>query len=312
MSTVPESESPETDFAIPLDPTRHRPGLAMRAGFLALSLLAVACSPLTAFNTLMPKDAGGLLAARGLNYGPDPRQHLDIYGPRDAAAPAHRYPVIVFFYGGSWNSGSRSGYAWLGRALAARGFVVAVPDYRLVPHVRFPEFLRDSALAVRFVREVATRYGGDPDRVVLAGHSAGAYNAAMLALDPQWLGDDRKAIRGLIGLAGPYDFLPLDGPVVEAAFGQAPDPALTQPVHFAGTDAPPAFLGTGDKDDTVRPANSDSLAARLRGAGVAVERHAYAHVGHVGLVTAIAKPFRGKASVLDDMATFASRVTGGK
>lgn len=281
---------------------------AARAPLLALGLLASACSPLLVFNAVMPKDGGVRVAARDVAYGGDARQRLDIYVP--ARASAKPLPVIVFFYGGSWNSGVKNGYGFVGRALAARGFVVAIPDYRLVPQVRFPAFLEDGASAVRWLRGHAADYGGDPARIVLAGHSAGAYNAAMLALDPQWLGADRAAVRGLIGLAGPYDFLPLDGPAVAAAFGQEPHPELTQPVHFLTPGDPPAFLATGDRDTVVRPANSDSLASKLRAAGVTVERRTYPEVGHAGLVTAIAVPFRGKARVLDEMADFAHRVTG--
>lgn len=131
----------------------------------------------------------------------------------------------------------------------------------------------------------------------------------MLALDSPLLGSDRKAVRGLIGVAGPYDFLPFDGPVVQQTFGGIGDPIETQPVHYVGPGDPPAFLATGDKDDTVRPANSDALAAKLRAAGAQVERRRYADVGHAGLVTAIAKPLRGRAAVLADMVAFADRVT---
>jgi len=279
-----------------------------RMPVLALGLVASACSPLLVFNAVIPKDGGVRVAARDVAYGPDHRQQLDVYVPSGPAAGPR--PIVVFFYGGSWNSGVKNGYGFVGRALAAKGFVVAIPDYRLVPQVRFPAFLEDGAAAVRWIRGHAAQYGGDPDRVVLAGHSAGAYNAAMLALDRQWLGADRAAVRGLIGLAGPYDFLPLDGPVVEAAFGQAPDKPATQPVTFAGAASPPAFLATAGKDTLVRPSNSDSLAGRLRAAGVAVERRDYPQVGHAGLVTALAVPLRGKAAVLEEMTAFARRVTG--
>ena len=273
---------------------------------LLLGGLAAACSPLATFDALVPKDGGVRLVVSGAAYGNDPRQRLDVYAPRGRTT---RLPVIVFFYGGSWNSGTRSGYAFVGRALAARGFVVAIPDYRLVPQVRFPAFLQDNAAAVRWVRGHVAGVGGDPDRLVLAGHSAGAYDAAMLAVDPRWLGADRAAVRGLIGLAGPYDFLPFDGAVSQAAFGTAPDPVATQPVTFASAGDPPALLATGGEDTTVRPANSDALAARLGAAGVAVERRRYPGIGHVGIVTAIARPFRGRAPVLADMAAFAHRVT---
>jgi len=281
---------------------------AMGMAALLTAMALGSCSPLRIFNALMPKDGGVTLAIRDAPFGVDRRQHLDIYAPRQAGR--RPWPIIVFFYGGSWNSGTKDGYAFVGRALAARGFLVAIPDYRLVPQISYPAFLEDNAAAVRWVRAHGAALGGDPDRVVLAGHSAGAYDAAMLALDPRWLGPDRAAVKGLIGLAGPYDFLPFAGKVVTSAFAGVDDPVTTQPVHYAAPDSPPAFLATGGKDTLVLPRNSDALAAALRAKAVTVERRRYPAVGHVGLVTAIAKPFRGHASVLDDMAAFAQRVTG--
>jgi acetyl esterase/lipase len=271
-----------------------------------LGFVASACSPLKLFDAVVPKDGGGRLILRDAAFGPDPRQRIDLYAPNGTAGG--RLPVIVFIYGGSWNSGTKAGYAFVGRALAARGFLVAIPDYRLVPQISYPAFLEDNAAAVRWVRIHAAEHDGDPDRLILAGHSAGAYNAAMLALDPRWLGPDRKAVRGLIGLAGPYDFLPFDGDVVKATFAGVSDPASTQPVNYVTADSPPAFLATGDKDTTVLPRNSDALAARLRDRGVAVTRMRYPDIGHVGLITAIAKPLRGRAPVLDDAVAFARKV----
>jgi acetyl esterase/lipase len=272
-----------------------------------LGLIASACSPLKVFNAVMPKDGGVRLVVRDAAFGPDPRQRLDVYAP--VARSATPRPIIVFFYGGSWNSGTKNGYSFVGRALASRGFVVAIPDYRLVPQVRYPTFLEDNAAAVRWARSHSAEIGGDADRLVLMGHSAGAYDAAMLALDDRWLGVDRKAVKALVGLAGPYDFLPFDGPVVQQTFGGARDPAATQPVHYVQPGDPPAFLATGCKDEMVRPANSDSLAARLRAVGTAVERKRYPEVGHAGLVTAIARPLRGRAPVFDDMVAFVNRTT---
>jgi acetyl esterase/lipase len=298
-----------------MQPVRAHPVTFARSVKFARTVVAVAivglavaaCSPLKMFNTVMPKDGGVRLAVRDAPFGPDPRQRIDIYVPKTTSS--RRLPIIVFLYGGSWNSGMKEGYSFVGRALAARGFVVAIPDYRLVPTVSYPAFLVDNATAVRWVRSHSGEFGGDADRVVLAGHSAGAYDAAMLALDPRWLGDDRKAVRGLVGLAGPYDFLPFDGPVVEKTFGEVADPASTQPVTYVRAGDPPAFLATGDKDQVVRPANSDSLARRLEAVGTPVERRRYPRVGHAGLVTAIAKPLRGRAPVLDDMVAFVTRVT---
>lgn len=279
-----------------------------RLSFSLLPLLLAACSPLTAFNGVVPKDRGGVLLARGQPFGTHPRQRLDIYGPRGLSAGAGA-PVIVWFYGGSWNSGSREGYAFAGRALAARGFVVAVPDYRLVPEVRYPAFLEDGAAAVKWVRANIARHGGDPDRLVLAGHSAGAYNAAMLALDPRWLGADRSAVKGLIGLAGPYDFLPLDIAATQNAFGHVADLPGTQPVNHAGPGDPPALLVAGADDRLVRPRQTALLAQRLRAAGVRAETRLYPNIGHIGVMTALARPLRGKAPVLEDVSTFAQRVT---
>lgn len=271
---------------------------------VALSALLAACTPLTLFNNVVPKD-GGVVRSDDIAFGAHPRQRLDVYAPRGAQG----LPVVVWIYGGSWNSGLKDGYGFAARAFASRGFVTVVPDYRLVPEVRYPAFLEDNAAAVRWARANVARYGGDPDRIVLAGHSAGAYNAAMLALDAQWLGGDRAAIKGLIGLAGPYDFLPLDGPVTRAAFGEAPDLPATQPVNKVAAGAPPAFLATGADDTTVRPRNSEKLAAKLQAAGVAAELKVYPGMGHVGIVTALARPLRGKAPVLADATAFAQKVT---
>lgn len=275
-------------------------------GVLALlGSLAAACSPLTTFDRLVPKDRGGIRVAKDLAYGDAPRQRLDVYAPR--AACGRPRPVVVFFYGGSWNSGTRAGYAFVGRALAARGFVTVVPDYRLVPDVHYPAFVEDGAAAVRWAISHADAYCGDGGSVVLMGHSAGAYIAAMLAVDPRWLGASRPAVKGLVGLAGPYDFAPFDVAASRAAFGQSPDPAATQPVTWAGAGDPPALLLYGSDDTVVRPRNSQALAAKLRAGGVAVDERAYAKLGHIGILLALARPFRGRAPVLDEVAGFVQR-----
>ena len=267
-----------------------------------LGSLAAACSPLNAFDTLVPKDPGGTLVAKGLAYGSGPRQRLDVYAPRGGCG--RPLPVVVFFYGGSWNSGTRAGYAFVGRALAAQGFVTVVPDYRLIPEIRYPSFVEDSAAAVRWVTAHAANYCGDGGSVVLMGHSAGAYIAAMLSVDPRWLGDTRKAVKGFVGLAGPYDFTPFDVDASRAAFGQAAHPAETQPVNWAGPGDPPTLLLYGEDDTVVRPRNSEALAARLLAGGVVVDQRAYRKLGHVGILLALARPFRGRAPVLDDVSAF--------
>lgn len=288
----------------------RRSGVMTRCSVLlcifAPALIVSGCTPLSAFDALVSKDPGVVVVAQSVAYGPDPRQRLDVYRPSVATKPL---PLIVFFYGGSWNSGSKRGYSFVGRAFASRGFLVAIPDYRLVPQIRYPAFVQDGAAAVRWIEAHAPSLGGDPDRLIIAGHSAGAYNAAMLAYDRRWLGPEQRQVKGFIGLAGPYDFVPFTGPLARAAFAGTKDLASTQPVSFVEKGSPPAFLATGAKDSTVLPRNSDALAARLTAVGSPVIRRNYPNVGHVGILTAIARPFRGRASVLDEMTEFARQVT---
>jgi acetyl esterase/lipase len=244
------------------------------------------------------------LPTRDIAFGPDPRQRLDIYLPRGGEG---RRPVVFFIYGGSWSSGAKSTYGFVGDAFAGRGYVTVIADYRLVPEVRFPTFIEDGARALAFVREGIGRYGGDPGRIFLAGHSAGAYNAMMLALDPRYLaraGVPRQAVRAAAGLSGPYDFLPLEGRVTRAAFGNARNPAETQPISFARRGAPRIFLGTGTADTTVQPRNTDALAARLGAVGVPVTVRKYDGVGHAGTVLALAPLLRLTRPVLDDVTAF--------
>ena len=272
---------------------------------LALASSAVllqGCSPLALINSWVP--AGAYRAKTGIGYGPNVRHQLDIYSPAHAAASA---PVIVFFYGGNWDSGDRADYLFVGAALAAKGYIAVLPDYRLYPEVRYPDFLVDSAQALRWVFDHIAEFGGDPQRVFLMGHSAGAYNAAMLALNPAYLravGVDPQRVRGLIGLAGPYDFLPLTGPVTKAVFGFPDTPIATQPIQFASHAAPPALLVTGARDDVVDPGNSTRLGLRMRQHGVPARVIVYPALGHRTLIGALATPLRGLVPVLDDVAGF--------
>jgi acetyl esterase/lipase len=250
----------------------------------------------------------GYRADVSLAYGDGPRRTLDIYR-RDGA---DRAPVIVFFYGGSWQGGRKETYRFAAAGLARRGFVVAVPDYRVYPEVRFPGFIEDGAAAVRFARDHARRYGGDPARIVLMGHSAGAHIAAMLALEDRWLaaaGVGMASIAGLVGLAGPYDFLPLRSGTLRTIFGG--DRIETQPIAHVTPAAPPAFLATGARDRVVDPGNSARLAARLVAAGCDARLRSYAGLGHMLLVAALGLPalIRPFAPVLDDVAAFINSTT---
>ena len=272
------------------------------AGVLALGAVA-ACSPVQALNAVTPGDTYHMTA--DVAYGTDPRQKLDVYTPLNAKGPA---PVVVFFYGGNWNSGERSEYRFVGEALASRGMVAVLPDYRLYPQVRYPGFVEDCAQAVAWTLTEVPRYGGDAGRVFVMGHSAGAYNAAMVVLDPRWLaayGLTPAAVRGWVGLAGPYDFIPIKNEATRPVFLYPDTPPESQPINHVGTGAPPALLLASKKDDLVDPVrNTVALATKLRAAGVAVTDVYFDKTSHATLIGAMSRPLRGLAPVLDMIVRF--------
>ena len=283
-----------------------------RRGFLATaaSALTAACSPLGALNALGPRDGGVRRVATGLAYGDDPRQRMDVLAP--TAIPARPWPVLVFLYGGGWDSGERGHYRWAAHALAARGFVVAVPDYRIVPTVHFPAFIEDAAAATARVGHLAGQYGGDAGRLGVIGHSAGAHLAMMIALDRRYMAaaGALDLIRAAAGLAGPYDFLPLDVPASINAFGRAGDLTLTQPVTFVRADAPPLWLGHGTEDEVVHAEDSTILCQRMTAVGGRCEAKLYPGLNHADLIATFSPLFRKKAPVLDDVTAFLQRELG--
>jgi acetyl esterase/lipase len=260
-----------------------------------------------------PTDLLNLAARRGrfqlatsIAYGEGPRQTLDVYRPR-VNEPA---PAVVFFYGGAWQSGHKETYLFVAAALAERGIVAVVPDYRLYPQVRFPAFIEDAALSIAWVKRNAADIGVDPARVFVMGHSAGAYIAAMLGLDRRWLAGvglaAKRDLAGLIGIAGPYDFLPLEDDTLKVIFhGGTAD---TQPMTFVSGGEPPALLVTGRRDETVDPGNTWRLARRFLEAGSDAQVIEYARVGHRGVIGAFARPLRFLAPVLADVESFVRRI----
>lgn len=274
---------------------------AMLGGFLLLVLTG--CSPVKVLNALTPDDT--FHSTTGIAYGYDPRQKLDVYVPRQ---PLKDAPVVVFFYGGSWNSGARGDYAFVGEALASRGIVAVLADYRLYPQVRYPLFLEDSARAVAWTRAHIRKFSGNPQRLYLMGHSSGAYNAAMLALDPGLLGAvgmSPEDLSGWIGLAGPYDFLPIENPQVRPVFFWPDSPPQSQPINHVRQGEPPALLIAATKDNLVNPArNTAGLARKLREAGVPVQDLYYSRPNHVTLVASLSRPLRRLAPVLDQVVAF--------
>lgn len=248
---------------------------------------------------------GSYPAAEGVPFGSN-GQRLDIWTP-NAMPAGGKLPVVIFWYGGGWAKGDRTSYAFAGRALAKAGFLVVIPDYRKVPEVLFPAFLDDGAEAVAWVEDNIARYQGDPARVAVMGHSAGAYQAVMLALDAKRLaaaGADPTIIKAGVGLSGPYDFHPFTSERAIAAFSEWPRPEETQPITFARKDAPPLLLVTSDGDETVRPKNANNLSAKLRTLGAPVDVKNYGPLDHEEIVMALSVPFRDQGPVLADSVAF--------
>lgn len=277
--------------------------LGASAAVPLLSTPAPALSVMDPFNLGSAMDTGVVKLGDGIAYAGASRTLLDVYSPQN---PTGNAPVVMFLYGGAWRMGQRAEYEFVGRALAARGFVTVVPDYRLVPEVAYPAFLYDCAAAAAWVETNIGAFGGDRRKFFLAGHSAGAYNAVMLALDPAYLRDvgANLSIAGVAGLAGPYDFYPFTFNEVREAFGSAANPEGTQPVRIVTPEAPPMFLASGVNDMIVKPVNTHTLSEKLRQSGIAVDERYYEGIGHMELVTALGAMMRWRAPVLDHMVAF--------
>lgn len=280
----------------------------LRPLLIAATLFCLTACHATFFAGINATESGeGVVSHPGLVYDPAHHLALDVYAP---AHPDHA-PVVVYFFGGDWQEGKRQWNRWMGEALAKEGIVAIIPDYRLWPSVRMAGFLADGANAVRWARDHAAEFGGAPDDLFLMGHSSGGHVAAMLATDARWLGRvglKPRDLAGWIGIAGTYDFLPIDddadyvGMFGDTAAGQA----ASQPVNFVDGDEPPALLLQGEKDTEVYPSEALSMAARYEEAGEPAELRLYPGVGHEGLLLAFG-PMKHRASVLADTVAFIRR-----
>ena len=269
-------------------------------------VFASGCSSVAFFIANTAALVGRYDRSAGHAYGPESRHKLDVYSPRQA----RDRPVVVFFHGGSWTAGNRGLYRFVGAALAQRGIVTVVPDYRLYPQVKFPAFLDDGALAVAWVQKHAQEFGGDPQRIVLMGHSAGGHEAAFLAYDPRLLqkaGADPQWIVGVIGLSGPYALVP-DTQVLNAIFASPYTEAEWQPVRFVTPQAPPTLLVHGTDDDVVAIAHAEKLRDALQANHVRVETQFYPGKGHADTVAGMSVPARRRTPVLEQSVSFIESV----
>jgi acetyl esterase/lipase len=278
--------------------------------FLVLSsLLALSACSSQQFLNAVASDSGYALS-QNVVYDDGTGLKMDIYAPQNV----QNAPVVVFFFGGRWEEGNKEQYKFIGQALAARGFVGVIPNTRLYPQVHYPDFVNDAAHAVAWVHTHINSYGGSPSKIVVMGHSTGAYNAAMLALDPEFMaraGGSRAWLRGMIGLAGPYDFLPLTDPDLRDLFGAPENYDTTQPVfHVDGTN-PPLLLMHGGKDQTVDIKNTNSLFDRVKRANGTVDKVIYPDLDHKWIVAVVSTHFQGNADVMAKIDAFVRRVTTG-
>lgn len=278
---------------------------------IAAVLFTLATAACVGVQKLVVSGSGFDLKA-GIAYGPDPRQTLDIYTPRESAPKG----TVLFIYGGSWTGGEKALYRFMGQALTEKGYQAVVADYRVYPAVRYPAFVEDTASAFAWVKANIAGYGGDPARIAVMGHSAGAYNVAMIALDPVWLaphGATPADIKALVALAGPLSFNPLDTESTRDIFVTAPDIERARPIKLAARGAegaPPMLLIHGTGDTTVGDHNSKNMAAAVNAAGGTATLKLYPDAGHLTVVTCFAWPLRGRAPCLEDATQFLDKALG--
>lgn len=283
--------------------TPHQGYVVARLVNIALALLLaptlVACAGQQILNTFSP--SSGYTLTADVPYGQDPRQRMDIYQPVDAT----NAPVVVFFYGGRWSDGDKALYRFIGEAFSSLGYLTVVPDYRLYPQVKFPAFVDDGAQAVMAARELARRYGGNPDKLFVMGHSAGAHICAMLATDSSYMnkfGGQRSMISGFIGMAGPYDFLPIYAHDLADMFGPPSRYEQSQPINYVDDQLPPMLLLHGENDTTVYVKNSRNLANAASKAGAPdVTLKTYSSLSHARIIAVLSSPLRGLATVYPDI-----------
>lgn len=272
-----------------------------------LSLSTTACEGIAFLAANAPAVFGPFHRVAEVSYGAGAHRKLDIYSPRGAS----NRPVVIFWHGGSWTGGSKSYYRFVGAALAERGFVTVLPDYRLYPEAKFPQFMDDGAQAVAWVQQHVREYGGDPERIVLMGHSAGAHMAAMLALNDTYLvnaGAQPRAIVGLVGLSGPYALDP-NSDILRTIFSTPYTPLDWRPVRFVSDRSPPALLIQGLDDNVVAPSHTQELRDALAAHGIRVETELYAGKGHSDTIASFSLPARRRTPALAQSVAFMESVT---
>jgi acetyl esterase/lipase len=281
--------------------------MSRRIVLAGLSALVAGCARLEFLAANVPAAFGSYRRHTNIVYGADPQHRLDVYVPNEAAGVPRA--VVLFWHGGRWRFGDKADYRFVGAALAESGYVAVVANYRHYPQVKMPGFMDDAAQAALWAVANANEFGGDPKRLYLMGHSAGAHLAALVALDTSYFAATGHVphIAGVIGLSGPYDFLPLLELDVQDMFGPPQLYPKSQPINFLRADSPPMLLVHGLDDETVWPKNSRNLAGALGALGVPVTLKLYPKLSHTDTVAALTTLLRGRAPTLADINAFISR-----
>jgi acetyl esterase/lipase len=261
--------------------------------------VAYVIAPLPVFNALMIKDPGAKLIARNIAYGENPRQRYNLFAPEQG----NNFPLLIFVQGGAWQFADKEGYDFVGHAFASKGYLTAVIDYRLVPEVQYPAFVDDTAKAVAHMRAEAVKHGGDPTRVYLVGHSAGAYNIIQAMLNPAFAAEMQN-VKAAAGMAGPYKFVPLTDPRAIKAFSNFLPVEDTQPEAFLKPDQPPILLIHGSDDTEVLPASSEYFYKEIKKVTSRVEQRIYPNTNHVSILGDLSRPFRYRSNTFPDIIAF--------
>ena len=274
-----------------------------------LTLLVLGGALLSACNPAAPVNAvvnlTGLKVTRDLKYGPDARNVLDLYEPEGGGA---NRPVVLFIHGGSWSGGSKAEYVFVGDSLARAGYVTAVMNYRLAPRHPYPDYVQDGALALRWLQDNASRYGGNGARLYVMGHSAGAFNAVELVDNERWLreaGVPIANVKAVVGIAGPYDY-DFRQFKSRTAFPAGGDPANIMPSRHVREGAPPHLLLVAGNDGTVDPSNGLKMKAALEARKIPLTFTVLPGVNHITVIGAMSRnlTFLGgtRKAVLDYLA----------
>ena len=268
--------------------TRFRRWVLLGVAGSSLGLLLAGCSAQTAQNIVNSSNSPlGLNVVRDQHYGPDTRNVLDVYSPPGA----RNAPVVLFIHGGSWEGGDKNGYAFVGDSLARAGYVTGVISYRLAPQNRYPSYVQDGAAALKWLRDHAKTFGGNPENLFVVGHSAGGFNAVEVVDNARWLSEVNvpvSAVRGVVGIAGPYSY-DYRGLSSQNAFPVGSSPDDVMPDRHVRPDAPPHLLLVAANDTTVYPQNAVNMEAALRKANIPVERKVLPRLNHVTIVGALAR-----------------------